>query len=39
LLTGATHDSAGDAVLHLSANHEVTLQGIGVASLGVGLFA
>ena len=37
LLTGITKDSAGDAVLHLSANHEVTLQG--VASLAVGLFA
>ena len=38
LLAGATQDGAGDAVLHLSANHEVTLQGIGVHTLSAGLF-
>jgi hypothetical protein len=38
LLGGATQDGAGDAVLHLSADHEVTLQGIGVHTLSAGLF-
>ena len=38
LIKGATQDAAGDAVLHLSGNHEVTLHGIGVPSLSAGLF-
>ena len=38
-LAGATSDASGDAVLHLSAGHNVTLQGITVAQLGSFLFA
>jgi hypothetical protein len=37
LIGGATTDAAGDVVLHLSGNHEVTLQGIGLPALRAGL--
>ncbi len=39
LIAGATSDSQGNAVLHLSATHDVTLSGVAVASLSAGLFA
>jgi Ca2+-binding RTX toxin-like protein len=38
LIGGATSDAAGNAVLHLSEHHDVTLSGIGVAKLGSGMF-
>ena len=37
-VAGATADSSGAAVLHLSANHDVTLQGIAVGQLSASLF-
>jgi Ca2+-binding RTX toxin-like protein len=37
-IAGATADSSGAAVLHLSANHDVTLQGIAVGQLSASLF-
>ena len=38
-IAGATGDSSGAAVLHLSANHDVTLQGIALGQLSASLFA
>jgi len=38
LIAGATTDASGDAVLHLSASHSVTLQGVGVGQLVAGMF-
>ncbi len=39
LLAGATSDTHGNAVLHLSATHDVTLSGVAVSNLSAGLFA
>lgn len=39
LVAGATSDGHGNAVLHLSANHDVTLSGVAVSNLSAGLFA
>jgi hypothetical protein len=38
LIGGATSDAGGNAVLHLSEHHDVTLSGIGTAKLGGGMF-
>jgi Ca2+-binding RTX toxin-like protein len=38
LLQTMTQDSSGNAVLHLSASHSVTLQGIGEASVTTSIF-
>ena len=38
LLQSMTQDAAGDAVLHLSGGHDVTLQGIGMTEVTMGLF-
>jgi Ca2+-binding RTX toxin-like protein len=38
LISGATTDAAGDAVLHLSPNHAVVLQGINTSQLSLSLF-
>lgn len=38
LLAGATQDAGGNAVLHLSASHSVTLQGISASQLTTTLF-
>jgi hypothetical protein len=37
-LAGAVADASGNAMLHLSANHTVTLQGIGVSQLNMSIF-
>jgi SdrD B-like protein/hemolysin type calcium-binding protein len=39
LIAGATTDTAGDAVLHLSPTHSTTLDGISLASLTSSMFA
>ena len=39
VIAGATADASGNAVLHLSAAHAVTLQGIGTSQLATGLFS
>jgi hypothetical protein len=39
LIAGATSDTHGNAVLHLSATHDVTLAGVGVSNLSASLFA
>ena len=39
LIAGATQDAGGDAILHLSAAHSVTLQGISTARLAPSLFS
>jgi len=39
LIAAATSDTQGNAVLHLTATHEVTLAGVGVSNLSASLFA
>jgi hypothetical protein len=39
LIAGATSDAHGSAVLHLAANHAVTLGGVSTASLSTTIFA
>ncbi|MBN9563184.1 MAG: right-handed parallel beta-helix repeat-containing protein [Alphaproteobacteria bacterium] len=39
LIAGATSDAQGNAVLHLSPTHDVTLSGVAVAKVSAGLFA
>ena len=39
LIAGATADASGNAVLHLSATHTVTLQGIATSSLSASMFS
>jgi hypothetical protein len=39
LIAGATSDTQGNAVLHLSAAHDVTLSGVAVSGVSAGLFA
>jgi hypothetical protein len=39
LIAGATSDTHGNAVLHLTATHDVTLAGVGVSNLSASLFA
>lgn len=38
MIAGATTNASGAAVLHLSASHDVTLQGIATGQLGTTLF-
>ena len=38
-MAGATTDASGDAVMHLTASHDVVLQGIAVSGLNAAMFA